>query len=144
VSVSLGASNLARAPGTRYGAAVGARLILAVEAEAAVRQSLVDVLSLDGHEVDGAADAEAALLLLDQRRYDVVISDVRLPGLDGPALLDALAERFGSALPHVVFLTRGAYDPHYGSFLANLRTPVLTKPLKPGRVLELVGRLLEP
>jgi CheY-like chemotaxis protein len=120
---------------------VGARLILAVEAEAAVRQSLVDVLSLDGHEVDGAADAESALLLLDQRRYDVVIADVRMPGLDGPGLLDALTERFGAAPPHVVFLTVGSFDPHYGSFLANLRAPVLTKPLKPGRVLELVGRL---
>ena len=119
-----------------------ARLILAVDEEAAVRQSLIDVLSLDGHEVDGAADADGALLLLDQRRYDLVIADVRMPKLDGPALLDALAARFGDTLPPVVFLTRVAFDPHYGSFLTNLRAPVLTKPLKPGRVLELVNQVL--
>ena len=119
------------------------RLILAVDEEAAVRQSLIDVLSLDGHEVDGAGDADGALLLLDQRRYDLVISDIRMPKLDGPALLDALTERFGDALPRVAFLTRAAFDPHYGSFLTNLGVPVLTKPLKPGRVLELVGRMLE-
>jgi two-component system response regulator HydG len=101
------------------------------------------MLSLDGHEVDGAGDADGALLLLDQRRYDLVISDVRMSKLDGPALLDALAERFGDALPRVVFLTRVAFDPHYGSFLTNVRVPVLTTPFKPGRVLELVGRLLE-
>ena len=122
---------------------MGTRLILAVDEEAAVRQSLIDVLSLDGHEVDGAGDADGALLLLDQRRYDLVIADIRMAELDGPALLDALAERFGDALPHIIFLTRIAFDPHYGSFLANLRAPVLTKPLKPGRVLELVGRVLE-
>jgi DNA-binding NtrC family response regulator len=122
---------------------VGARLILAVDEEAAVRQSLIDVLSLDGHEVDGAGDADGALLLLDQRRYDLVIADIRMAELDGPALLDALAERFGDELPHIIFLTRVAFDPHYGSFLTNLRAPVLTKPLKPGRVLELVGRVLE-
>jgi DNA-binding NtrC family response regulator len=122
---------------------VGARLILAVDEEAAVRQSLIDVLSLDGHEVDGAGDADGALLLLDQRRYDLVIADIRMSELDGPALLDALAERFGDDLPHIIFLTRVAFDPHYGSFLTNLRAPVLTKPLKPGRVLELVGRVLE-
>ena len=122
---------------------MGARLILAVDEEAAVRQSLIDVLSLDGHEVDGAGDADGALLLLDQRRYDLVIADIRMAELDGPALLDALAERFGDELPHIIFLTRVAFDPHYGSFLANLRAPVLTKPLKPGRVLELVGRVLE-
>ena len=122
---------------------MGARLILAVDEEAAVRQSLIDVLSLDGHEVDGAGDADGALLLLDQRRYDLVIADIRMAELDGPALLNALAERFGDDLPHIIFLTRVAFDPHYGSFLANLRVPVVTKPLKPGRVLELVSRLLE-
>ena len=121
-----------------------ARLILVVDEEAATRQTLIDVLSLDGHEVDGAGDADSALLLLDQRRYDLVLSDIRMLKLDGPALLDALAERFGDTLPRVVFLTSVAFDPHYGSFLANLRVPVLMKPLKPGRVLELVSRLLEP
>jgi CheY-like chemotaxis protein len=123
---------------------VDARLILVVDEEAATRQTLIDVLSLDGHEVDGAGDADSALLLLDQRRYDLVLSDIRMLKLDGPALLDALAERFGDTLPRVVFLTSVAFDPHYGSFLANLRVPVLMKPLKPGRVLELVSRLLEP
>lgn len=120
-----------------------ARLILVVDEEAATRQSLIDVLSLDGHEVDGAGDADSALLLLDQRRYDLVLSDIRMLKLDGPALLDALAERYGDTLPQVVFLTSVAFDPHYGSFLANLRVPVLIKPLKPGRVLELASRLLE-
>ena len=120
-----------------------ARLILVVDEEAVTRQFLIDVLSLDGHEVDGAGDADSALLLLDQRRYDLVLSDIRMLKLDGPALLDALAERYGDTLPQVVFLTSVAFDPHYGSFLANLRVPVLIKPLKPGRVLELASRLLE-
>jgi len=62
---------------------------------------------------------------------------------DPPALLDALVERFGDALPRVVFLTRVAFDPHYGSFLTNVRVPVLTTPFKPARVLELVGPLFE-
>ena len=67
-----------------------------------------------------------------------------MPGSTGRALLDALAERFGETLPHVVFLTSHTFDPHYGGFLADLRAPILVKPLKPGRVLELVGRVLEP
>jgi CheY-like chemotaxis protein len=123
---------------------VGARLILVVDAETAVRQSLIDVLSLEGHEVDGAGDAESALLLLDQRRYDLVIAELRMPGLDGPQLLAALHERFGESLPRLVFLTAQTFDPQYGGFLADLRTPVLQKPLRPGRVLELVGRVLAP
>ncbi|HEY7867852.1 MAG TPA: response regulator [Methylomirabilota bacterium] len=122
---------------------MGARLILVVDPEAAVRQTVIDVLSLDEHEVDGAGDAESALLLLDQRRYDLVISDLHMPGLDGPALYGALASRFGDTPPRVMFLTSGTFEPHYGSFLANMRTPALTKPLKTGRMLDLVRRVLE-
>lgn len=121
---------------------MGARLILVVDVDTAVRQSLIDVLSLEGHEVDGAGDAESALLLLDQRRYDLVIADLRVPALEGPRLLLALEERFGETLPRLVFMTDQTFDPQYGGFLADLRAPVLMKPLKPGRVLELVGRTL--
>jgi DNA-binding response OmpR family regulator len=120
------------------------RQILVVDTDSAVRQALIDVLSLEGHEVDGAGEAESALLILDQRRYDLVIADLRTPGLDGPRLLTALSERFGETLPPVVFLTSHTFDPHYGGFLADLRAPILVKPLKPGRVLELVGRVLPP
>jgi CheY-like chemotaxis protein len=123
---------------------VGARLILVAEAEAAVRQSLVDVLSLEGHEVDGAGDAETVLLLLEQRHYDLIVADLRMADLHGPALLRVLQERAGAdPLPRLVFVTHLTFDPEYGGFLADLRVPVLMKPLKPGRVLELVGRVLE-
>jgi len=120
------------------------RLVLVVDADGSVRQALIDLLSLEGHEVDGAGDAEAALLILDQRRYDLVIADLRTPGLDGPRLVAALGERFRERVPPVVFLTGQTFDPQYGGFLADLRAPVLMKPLRPGRVLELVGRVLQP
>ncbi len=120
------------------------RLILVLDPDPAIRQSLADVLSLEGHEVDGAGDAEGALLLLDQRRYDLVVADLRLPDLDGPRLVAALRERFGETLPAIVFVTSATFDPHYGGFLADLRAPVLMRPLKPGRVLELVGQVLGP
>ena len=123
---------------------MGARLILVVDVDTAVRQSVIDVLSLEGHEVDGADDADSALLLLDQRRYDLVVADLRLPDLEGPRLLAALGERFGEDLPSLIFVTSATFDPHYGGFLADLRAPVMVKPLKPGRVLDLVGKVLGP
>jgi DNA-binding response OmpR family regulator len=122
----------------------GPRLILVVDADTAVRQSLINLLSLEGHEVDAAGDAESALLILDQRRYDLVIADIRTPDLDGPRLIAALGERFSDALPRVIFLTTQTFDAHYGGFLADLRLPVLLKPLRPARVLEAVGRVLPP
>jgi len=120
------------------------RLVLVLDPDPAIRQSLIDVLSLEGHEVDGAADADSALLLLDQRRYDLVVADLRLPDLEGPRLLAALGERFGEDLPSLIFVTTATFDPHYGGFLADVRAPVMVKPLKPGRVLDLVGKVLGP
>ena len=120
------------------------RLVLVLDPDPAIRQSLIDVLSLEGHEVDGADDADSALLLLDQRRYDLVLADLRLPDLEGPRLLAALGERFGEDLPSLIFVTTATFDPHYGGFLADLRAPVMVKPLKPGRVLDLVGKVLGP
>jgi DNA-binding response OmpR family regulator len=120
------------------------RLVLVLDPDPAIRQSLIDVLSLEGHEVDGAGDADSALLILDQRRYDLVLADLRLPDLEGPRLLAALGERFGEDLPSLIFVTTATFDPHYGGFLADLRAPVMVKPLKPGRVLDLVGKVLGP
>lgn len=120
------------------------RLVLVLDPDPAIRQSLIDVLSLEGHEVDGAGDADSALLLLDQRRYELVVADLRLPDLEGPRLLAALGERFGEDLPSLIFVTSATFDPHYGGFLADLRAPVMVKPLKPGRVLDLVGKVLGP
>lgn len=118
------------------------RLILVVDSDAAVRQALIDVLSLEGHEVDGADDADSALLILDQRRYDLVVADVRMPDLDGPRLMAALQERFPDALPQVVFMTAQTFDPQYGAFLTDLRAPLLMKPIRPARALEIVSRAL--
>ena len=120
------------------------RLVLVLDPDPAIRQSLIDVLSREGPEVDGADDADSALLLLDQRRYDLVVADLRLPDLEGPRLLAALGERFGEDLPSLIFVTSATFDPHYGGFLADLRAPVMVKPLKPGRVLDLVGKVLGP
>jgi CheY-like chemotaxis protein len=121
---------------------VDPRLILVVDSDVAVRRTLIDLLSLEGHEVDGAEDAEAALLLIKQRRYDLVIAHVRMPSLDGPTLISALQERVPDSLPRVVFLTAQTFDPQYGGFLADLRAPMLIKPLRPGPALELIGRVL--
>ena len=44
----------------------------------------------------------------------------------------------------MVFLTAQTFDPQYGGFLADLRAPMLIKPLRPGPALELIGRVLAP
>ncbi len=114
-----------------------------VDAEASAREAIVNILSLDGHEVDTAADAEAALLLLEQRRYDLVLSDLRMPDLDGPALYRVLEQRAAAEAPSVIFLTERAFEPHFAGFLAAVGARVLVKPSSAARILDLVARVLE-
>ena len=62
--------------------------ILVVDDESKMRHILKIMLSLDGHNVEGAQDGETALAMVRERPYDLIISDIRMPGMDGLALLD--------------------------------------------------------
>jgi len=69
-------------------AETGARgTILIAEDEAAVRESLAEVLRDEGYQVTTAADGSAALATLDTQDFDLVLTDLRMPGADGLAIL---------------------------------------------------------
>jgi|WetSurMetagenome_2_1015567.scaffolds.fasta_scaffold55560_3 DNA-binding response OmpR family regulator len=57
--------------------------VILVDDDNALRNTMADILSAVGIEVDPACDAPAAYALLDQRRYDVAIVDMVLPGPSG-------------------------------------------------------------
>ncbi len=77
---------------------VSASRILVVEDEPTVAQLVVDVLREEGHEVAAALDSQEGLTRLSRSPYDLVICDLRMPRLDGPAFYDALV-RAGSPAP---------------------------------------------
>ena len=64
-------------------AAEDALQVLVVDDDAGVREAMSDALAILGHEVAVAPDGASALSLAQQRRFDVVITDVRLPRIDG-------------------------------------------------------------
>lgn len=81
------------------------RTVLIADDEPSIRHVLTLVLSDQGYEVRAVSDGEEALKELAARPYDVVISDVRMPKLDGVKLLEqALA-----AQPDLTFLVMSAY-----------------------------------
>ena len=61
--------------------------ILIVENEEALRESLIRVLTKEGYDVNGVDSSESALRTIELYAYDMVISDVILPGLSGIELL---------------------------------------------------------
>ena len=66
--------------------------VLVVDDEADVRWSLCEVLRTSGFSVDEAEDGAVAYGLLSERRYGLVLLDIRMPKLDGVALIEALGE----------------------------------------------------
>jgi DNA-binding NtrC family response regulator len=106
-----------------------------------IRRSLAEALVEEGYRVEAAESAERALALLDRARPDVVLSDVRMPGMDGIELLKLLRERLPSA--DVILMT--AYDdmPTVARAMGEGAFDFLVKPLRitdVRRVLEQVCR----
>ncbi len=83
--------------------------ILVVDDEAGVRSSLAGILGDEGYAVTAADSGEAGLAALEARRYDLVLLDVWLPGLDGLEVLRRIRER-DSELPVVVISGHGTIE----------------------------------
>jgi DNA-binding NtrC family response regulator len=83
--------------------------VLVVDDDAGIRESASMALRKVGHRVQDAADAESALRLLREHRFDVVVSDIYMPGEDGLTLLKAIGERKDP--PRVILMTaRGTIE----------------------------------
>ena len=119
------------------------RLILVVEDESSLRELIANILLLDHHEVDTVRDGAEALYRIEQRAYDLIISDLQMPTLDGPGLYAALRKRFGESLPRVIFVTGHAEADQFVPFLAETGDPVLTKPFTVEDLRTLVQWVLE-
>jgi DNA-binding NtrC family response regulator len=115
--------------------------ILVVDDDAALRQSLKEVLEAAGYEVTAAADGESGLHLLKEQAFDLVLTDLALPGLDGMGLLNYLVSEqpgvpciiitgYGTIANAVAAIRQGAYD-------------YFTKPVDPTELRLVVARALE-
>jgi two-component system NtrC family sensor kinase len=114
----------------RRGAAAGGRVVL-LDDEAAVRLPLVRALTTDGWEVVPFGDGAEALAMLqgpDGATIDVIVSDLKMPGLDGPAFYRALAASHPDRAQRVLFVTGDTASPEMARFLAESGRPVLEKP----------------
>src|SRR5437762_1461824 len=95
--------------------------VLLVEDEAALRTAVAEQLTDRGYHVEQAESGEAALAKLAEFAFDVIITDLRLPGVDGAAVVDAAVDRYpdivaivvtgyGTVKDAVEAIKRGAWD----------------------------------
>jgi CheY-like chemotaxis protein len=110
--------------------------ILVVDDEPAIRETLAALLEDEGYAVEQATDGLDAFDAIENDAVDLVISDVRMPYLDGPTLVQCL-RRGGHAVP-VVLMSAAAVpadlpDVHF-----------LRKPFAPERLYRIVASALQP
>lgn len=111
--------------------------VLLVEDEPALRRLASQALRQAGWRVAEAESAEAALARHGTAPFDLVVADVTLPGMDGPALLGVL-RRERPDLPAILI---SGYAAH--SLAAGPETRYLVKPYRPAALLDLVAQALK-
>jgi two-component system response regulator AtoC len=98
-----------------------ARRLLVIDDEANMRHMLQQLLGAYGYTVDTASDGRAGLARINDERYDFVLCDIRMPGMDGLAFLEAGRDRlegvtvimmsaYGSVDTAISAMKMGAYD----------------------------------
>src|SRR5262245_48650154 len=98
-----------------------AKHLLLVDDEAPLREAIAEQLRDRGYAVDSAESGEAAIARLAEFAYDIVVADLRLPGMDGSAVVEAAVARYpdivgivvtgyGTMKDAVAAIKRGAWD----------------------------------
>ena len=88
--------------------------VLVVDDQTPVRELVAAVLAADGHAVETARDGADALRVLDGHgAFDLIVSDLKMPGLDGPSLYLELTRRWPDTRPHLLFISGFVESPEY-------------------------------
>jgi DNA-binding NtrC family response regulator len=115
--------------------------VLVVDDEANARQALVELLRLEGYETESASDGKKALELVTELEPNVVLTDLKMPGLDGLGLI----ERAKAVAPHTAFVVMtafGSIDTAVTAIKLGAEN-YLTKPIDVETLSALVGRAME-
>ena len=102
--------------------------ILVIDDESYIVELLQRTLEPLGYEVDGALEGNAALSLLEERVYDLVITDVKMPGTNGRQIYALISERYPTLRQRVIFSTGDIANVETQRFLHQRGVPYLTKP----------------
>jgi DNA-binding NtrC family response regulator len=115
--------------------------VLVVDDESAVRYTLRSILEEEGLEVVEAPDGAAALELVDRGGIELVLTDLRMPRMDGMALLDELAAR--PAAPRVIMITAYGSERLAVDAIKRGALDYFAKPFEPDEIVRVVTRAIE-
>ena len=115
--------------------------LLVVDDEPRIGELLADLLTSEGYSVDTSLTGDKALEMLEAEHYDMVISDLKMPGIDGFELIRTIHDKHKEIL--TVIMTGYATVDTAVEALKHGADDYLTKPFDVDELRKVVGRLLE-
>jgi excisionase family DNA binding protein len=128
------------APAARAGRRPAPARVLVVDDEASIRELLTRALALAEYDVEAVADGESAIACLRTGRCDLLMTDLRMPGIDGLTLIRE-ARRLHPSLP-VVIITGFSSEASAIEAIDLGVTGYLTKPFRVPKVLAVAAKAL--
>lgn len=119
-----------------------AKVILTVDDSPSIRQMVGFTLRSAGYEVADAPDAPTALSKARANHYDLVLTDINMPGMDGFALTQALRALPDYRSTPILVLTTESSDEMKQKGRASGATGWLVKPFDPQKLIELVRKVI--
>lgn len=104
--------------------------VLVVDDDQVLVRLLQDILDEAGYSVVTASSGEQALSLIDTGEFDIIMSDMRMPGMDGQGLYYRIKERDPALARRIIFITGDVISRETARFFAEAGTPHLAKPFR--------------
>jgi CheY-like chemotaxis protein len=121
----------------------GARGLI-VDDEPEVAQTLADILGNGQYRIDVAESGQAALERLQKTDYSLILSDIRMPNMDGMELYRRLKILKPALAERVILVTGDSLSPSVLAFLDESGRPRIEKPFSPADIRRLVAAALNP
>ncbi len=116
--------------------------ILIVEDEPAIRDVLTRTLSAKGYQVQAVSDGKAGLDKLAKNAYDLIFTDLKMPGMSGIELYEAIKKKHPNSAKKVIFITGDVMTANTRDFLASTERPYLVKPFESKDVTGVIEKVL--
>ncbi len=116
--------------------------ILIVDDEFELPQTLADLLTADGHSFDFAINGRIALDKLQARKFDFILSDLRMPEMDGPTMFRHICAEFPEYRQRIVFITGDTLTTFVRDFLQDNPVRFIEKPYTLAEVTKAIAEQL--
>ncbi len=117
--------------------------ILIVEDEEDLARLISEALSNEGYRVDWCNNGEAAIAKLKNNRYDLIISDMKMPGMGGKELYLYMQKHYPKLTEKVLFMTGDVLGKDTQSFLKIAGNKYIEKPFEISKLLRIVRKITQ-